>query len=111
MPVRTAHTLLMVSETPWMRSSRQASGTTILNGHRIGRHGVCSEVSPIEKEYQPSFQLTMRNTKIEGKKNTRYEIESISPLVRIDQRSKKKSVRICAPFSSAKAAPSMKMVP
>ena len=30
MPVRAAYTLLIVSETPWMSSSRQASGTTIL---------------------------------------------------------------------------------
>jgi hypothetical protein len=71
MPVRTAHTLLMVSDTPWISSSRQASGTTILNGHRIGRHGVCSEVSPIWNAYQPSFQLTIRKVRIAGKKNTR----------------------------------------
>jgi len=47
----------MVSDTPWMSSSRQANGTTHLKGHRIGRHGVCSEVSPISKEYQEKIEI------------------------------------------------------
>ena len=37
----------------------------------------------------------------EGKKNTRYAVESMTPLVRIDHFSKKKSVRMCAPLCSA----------
>ena len=56
---------------PWISSSRQVSGTTALNGHRIGRHGVCSEVSPILNAYQASCQLTTsRNMMSDGKKNT-----------------------------------------
>src|SRR4030095_10952144 len=60
-PVRAADRLFRSSEMPWMSSSRIASGTTILNGHRIGRQGVCSEVSPIVNAYQPSFQLMKKN--------------------------------------------------
>ena len=47
----------------------------------------------------------------DGKKNTRYAIESMMPLVLTDHRSKKKSVRMCAPLCSAYAQPSMKSVP
>src|SRR5688572_24347730 len=101
MPVRAAHRLLMVSEIPWMSSSRLASGTTILYGHRIGRHGVCSEVSPISNAYHPSAQLTTRKVMIDGKKNTTYATESMMPLVRVDHFSKKKSVLMCAPLCRA----------
>src|SRR5215510_11099076 len=101
----------MSSEIPWISSSSTASGTTILNGHRIGRQGVCSEVSLIWNAYHPSLQLTKKNTSNDGKKNTMYATESIVPLVLIDQFSKKKSVRMCAPLCSAYAAPSMKIAP
>ena len=44
----------MVSEMPWISSRRQVSGTTILKGQRIGRHGVCSESLADRNEYSPS---------------------------------------------------------
>ena len=46
-----------------------------------------------------------------GKKNTTYATVSITPRVRGDQRSQKKSVRMCAPTCRVYAAPSMNIAP
>ena len=46
-PVRAMYRLLRSSEMPWISSSRQVSGTTALNGQRMGRQAVWSEVSLI----------------------------------------------------------------
>ena len=54
-----------------MTSNRQVSGTTALNGHRIGRHGVCSDVSLIRNAYQTSSMVTKKNTINVGKNNVR----------------------------------------
>ena len=60
----------MVSETPWIISSRQVSGTTVLKGHSIGRHGVCSEISLMLKAYQASLPADHEQHESDGKKNT-----------------------------------------
>ena len=76
--------LLMVSDTPWIISITQVIGTTLLYGQRIGRHGVCSDISPMVKAYHASLPLATSSMMSEGKKKTMYEIESTMPLVLSD---------------------------
>ena len=75
---------MISSDTPWISRNTQGSGTTDLYGHRIGRQGVCSEVSLISQAYQASPPLMTSSMKIDGKKNTMYEVASMMPLVFTD---------------------------
>src|SRR4029078_134884 len=89
------------SETPCTMKSSAASGTDARNGHRIGRHGDCSEVSPIWYAYHASSMLITISVIITGKKRSRYEPRSIMPFLRSGYLSHSMSVRTCAPLSIA----------
>jgi hypothetical protein len=68
LPLIPAYRLFNNSETPWIMSRAAATGMTVLNGYRGGRHGLTTDSSRILQEWRASWLPNQKKRIIPGKK-------------------------------------------